>query len=226
MNEKVLLAIGAHADDCIFGLAGTMLLAKQKGYKVVILNLIKWYRHGKKNENFLKYISAINESYGAKTEYLDFKSGEIEVTQKTIRKVAGVIIKYKPSIAFQLWPKDTHYDHITTASICHSALQMAGRITCNKNFLGIWERFQYDNGPAHTIDYTPNIFIDITSVWERAYRWTGEIGSLYQDQHFSPKAENFAQKSKAIICGYRGLSCGKKYIETFKSSHQPTSEIL
>ena len=44
---KTILGIGAHYDDCVFGISGLLLKALRRHHRVVVLSLIGDYRNWK-----------------------------------------------------------------------------------------------------------------------------------------------------------------------------------
>jgi len=228
-EQKTLLALGAHADDCVFGLPGTMLQAVRKQYRVVIVNLIGDYRTdltGRTNEEFAERIIETSRRYGVETRFLPFASGALDANPAVKEAVAEVVAELRPQIAFHLWPNDTHADHVAAAPVCHSAVQLAGRILKRPGIRPVRQRYSYDNGPYHTVDFVPNRFVDITDVWREAWTWVGEIGALYRKEAYDPTVVGPHQRSKEILAAYRGLTCGVDYAEAFHTAHQSTGQIL
>ena len=111
---KTILGIGAHFDDCVFGIPGILLKAG-KNYRVVILTLIGDYRNWKpvadRAEQFVAQSGEIGREYGVETQFLDFAGMRFGVTEESKRKVAEAVASIGPDVAFQLWPHDHHTDH-------------------------------------------------------------------------------------------------------------------
>ena len=228
-EHGTLLALGAHADDCIFGIPGTLLQAVRKGYRVVIVNIIGNYRTdlaGQANEEFLSKCTDISLRYGVETRFLSFSSGELDANPAVKEALAEAVVELRPQIGFHLWPNDTHADHVAAGPVCHAALQLAGRILKRPGVPQVQRRYSYDNGPCHTIGFVPNVFVDITDVWQDAWAWVGEIGALYRNEPYDPAVTQPHQRSKEILAAYRGLSCGADYAEAFHAAHQSHQQVL
>jgi len=226
-EQPTLLALGAHADDCVFGLPGTMLHAVSKGHRVVILNLFGNVRadsEARPSESLEARIAELNGRHGVETRFLPFASGGLDTAPGAKAAVAEVVADLRPATAFYLWPRDRHADHVAAAPICHSALQLAGRILRQPGVPEVRSRYTYDNGPTHTIDFVPNAFVDITAVWEEARSWVGEVTAACHGETYDPETPQPAQRTKEILAAYRGLTCGAAFAEAFHTTaHAPVS---
>src|ERR1700682_1651303 len=100
--EKCLLAIGAHYDDCVFGVPGILLQAVRKHYRVVILSLIgaysNWTPIGDRQQDLLHGTVEISRDYGVEMRYLDFKSHLFDVNTQTKTAVAKVVAEIEPDL--------------------------------------------------------------------------------------------------------------------------------
>jgi LmbE family N-acetylglucosaminyl deacetylase len=227
---KTLLAIGAHYDDCVFGIPGILLDAVRKNYRVVVLALIGDYTNwppvrGRERE-LLHVSKELAHFHGIEMRFLDFASGGIEVNNKTKRAVAQVVADVAPNVAFMLWHHDRHPDHEAASVLSKIALRQPGSILNDASAKGPGQIYCYDNGPGHTIGFEPNTFVNITEAWPSAMEWLGKLMAFVRNKPFDDTELDAAQTAKANIARYRGAACGVKYAEALWAMNHRPVEIL
>jgi len=228
---KTILAMGAHYDDCVFGIPGLMLQAVRKHYRVVILSMIGDYSNWKpvqgREQQLIEGTKAICAEYGAEMRYLDYASMQYEVTEQTKRQVAEVVADVQPDIAFMMWPHDQHRDHEVTSELSKIALRHGDRmLKPGTPYKRPRKIYLYDNGPRHTIGFAPNTFVDVSDDWQNAIDWLGRFMALIRNEKYNPKKLDGAQQAKESLAVYRGRTCGSKYAEALQSANAYPQEIL
>lgn len=213
---KTILAIGAHYDDCVFGIPGLLLQAVQKQHRVVILSLIGDYTNwppAKGRDAELRETSKeLAHYHGIEMRFLDFASGRFHFNEDTKRAAAKVVAEVQPDIAFMLHPHDRHPDHEAASAISKAALRLAGRIL-DANVKVPAQIYHYDNGPGHTIGFEPNTFVDVSPVWPSAIEWLGQLMAFVRQKPADGPDIDPAVKSKTALARYRGSACGVNYAE-------------
>ena len=227
---KTLLAIGAHYDDCVFGIPGILLDAIRKDYRVVVLALIgdytNWAPAKGREAELLKTSTELAHFHGIEMRFLDFASGRIEVTRESKKAVARVVAEVAPDVAFMLWHHDRHPDHEAASALSKIALRQPGSILDDPKARVPRQIYCYDNGPGHTIGFEPNTFVNVTDTWSSAMDWLGQLMAFVHNKPFDPDALDGAQIAKANIARYRGAACGAKYAEALWAMNAQTVEIL
>jgi N-acetylglucosamine malate deacetylase 1 len=226
---RTILAIGAHYDDCVFGIPGLLLQALQKQHRVVVLSLIGDYTNwppAKGRGDKLKEVSKeLAHYHGIEMRFLDYASGKFHLNEETKLAVAKVVADVQPDTAFMLWPHDRHPDHEAASAISKAALRLAGRIL-NANVKVPSQIYYYDNGPGHTVGFEPNTFVDVTSVWPSAIEWLGQLMAFVRDKPLEGPELDGAVKSKTALARYRGAACGANYAEAVQAMHTRPTQIF
>ena len=100
---KTILAIGAHYDDCVFGVPGILLQAVQQGHRVIILSLIgdytNWPPAKDRGRELRETSEALAHYHGIEMRFLDYASGRFQPSDETIRATATPIMKPLPRSA-------------------------------------------------------------------------------------------------------------------------------
>lgn len=225
-----LLAIGAHYDDCVFGIPGIMLKAVRKHYRVVILSLIgdytNWAPVGKgRAQELIDGTKRLSKDYGVEMRYLGYRSMAFQADDEAKRAAAEVVAEVQPEIAFLLWPLDRHPDHESASQISKIALQHGGAVL-GRPVRNPRRIYQFDNGPRHTIGFEPDTFVDVTEEWPAAIEWLGRFMALVRKEEYNPKQLDSAQESKQALASYRGKASGVKFSEALKAFVAYPAEIL
>lgn len=228
---KTLLAIGAHYDDCVFGIPGIMLQAVRKHYRVVILSIIgdytNWTPVKGREKELIDGTVRISKEYGAEMRYLKYASHLYDVNEETKRAVAEVVADVQPEVAFMMWPHDHHHDHEVAGVISKVALRHGDRLLDkNKPFKPARRIYAYDNGPRHTIGFEPNTFVDVTTEWQNAIDWLGKFMALVRNQPYDRTQPDGAMRAKETLAAYRGQTCGVKYAEAVWAANYQPIDIL
>jgi LmbE family N-acetylglucosaminyl deacetylase len=227
---KTVLAIGAHYDDCVFGIPGILLQAARKHYRVVILSLIgdytNWSPVKGREKEFVEGTVQISKEYGAEMRYLKYASHRFDVATETKRAVAEVVADVKPDVGFLMWPHDRHHDHEVAGTLGKIALQHGDRLLDKGPFQPAKELYAYDNGPRHTIGFEPNTFVDVTAEWTTALEWLGRFMALTRGQKYDRTTPDGAQRAKEALASYRGAACGVRYAEAVWALNLPPRDIL
>jgi len=224
---KTVLALGAHYDDCIFGVPGVLLQAVRKNFRVVTLHMIGDYTNwppanGRAVAQMTKELSA---ERGVEAQFLEFASHRFDARLENQITVAEAVAKIKPDIAFALWKEDNHNDHMVASELSRIALKHAGRILNDSSYRPPREIYYYDNGPRHTIGFEPNTFVDVTDEWDEAMEWLGKLNSWVQEVDYEPGKIIGSMNTKEAIARYRGATCGVRYAEAFWSANHRAEVI-
>ncbi|HEX7087991.1 MAG TPA: PIG-L family deacetylase [Vicinamibacterales bacterium] len=218
--SQTILAIGAHYDDCVFGIPGLLLKAQRRHHRVVVLSVIGDYRNwrpvGARSAALVDGTIRLAAEYGVEMRFLGFAEMKVGTDEAAARAVAAAVADVRPDIAFTLWPHDQHPDHERTAALSRIALGFADRLIDADGLRPPARTYQFDNGPRHTIGFEPDTYVDVTDEWPTAIEWLGRLMALRRNEPYRPGTLDGAQRAKDALARYRGQACGVRYAEAVR----------
>ena len=124
---NVAIAIGAHPDDIEFGMAGTLLMLRHRGWQIHYLNLAngscgsRQYRAAKLIALRCQEARASAAVLGARWHPSLVNDLEVLYELKTLRQLAAVLRVVRPSVLLTQSPEDYMEDHTNTCRLAVTA---------------------------------------------------------------------------------------------------------
>ena len=159
------LVFAPHPDDEIIGMGGSLVLAKQKGYRVILVIVTDGNKGGDKNIREVEAKKVANKLGIEKVIFLLESDRNIILNGKLIEKVTKIIDNSEVDNVFFPSPLEIHPDHRVTTELVWSALKLS--ITKPN-------AFSYEISVQNQI----NFLVDISSVIKNKI----DLLSLYQSQ--------------------------------------------
>jgi N-acetylglucosamine malate deacetylase 1 len=187
-----LLAIGVHPDDIELSCAGTLLIEKNNGKKVGIIDLTQG-ELGTRGTAEARKEEAENSAVilGADVrENLEMIDGFFRNDEENQRKIIKVLRKYRPEIILCNAPDDRHPDHGRSADLVNDATFLSGLIKIESNDGNgrkqeAW-RPKYVFNYIQDLYFKPDFVIDISSVFDKKI----EAIEAFTTQFYNPNASD------------------------------------
>jgi LmbE family N-acetylglucosaminyl deacetylase len=199
--SSTILAIGAHPDDIELGCAGTLLKHKNEGANIYLLVLTYGEASGDSIIRKQECLSSANLLEANNIYFGNLIDTQISDGIETIIKIEKIISEINPDVIYTHTYKDTHQDHRNTAY----ATLSAGR-RCRKILM-------YES-PTTFRDFTPQLFVDIESVFEKKL----EIIKNFSSQSNKTWWSTGRRAALAVegLAYYRGFQSGVGIAEAFE----------
>ena len=182
-----VLAFGVHPDDVELSCSGTLLVEKNAGKKVGVVDLTK-------GELGTRGTAITRENESAESsrilgldarENLGLADGFFKNDEEHQRKVIYAIRKYQPEVILCNAPEDRHPDHGRSAELVSDAAFLSGLIKIRTEDNGVEQK---EWRPKYVLNYIqdrylkPDFVLDISDVFEQKL----ESIKAYKTQFYQP----------------------------------------
>jgi len=132
-----ILAFGAHPDDVELSCSGTLLLARERGYRTAIVDFTRgeMASRGTAEERDAEAAQATQILGLTARRNLNLGDGRLMDTLENRDRVAAEIRRYKPRLILSPAPGDRHPDHDAAGKLIQAAAfyaRMKNRVLCDE----------------------------------------------------------------------------------------------
>ena len=230
---KSILVVSAHNTDWIWRCSGTAARYKKLGKAVHVVCLSPGVR-GESNSQLKKDPTLTPEAIKAmrvqeavdagaalgcdSVQVWDYDDCMLECTREILIQLAGRMREVRPEIIITHDRNDSrNCDHETAAEIVWKASLMATQRGIDINGLkpcpGRVLIFGFEPGQTESSDYKPDIYIDVTDVWDKKI----EAMKCVKTMHGTPDTHIRVNIHRGWQGRNNGLRKGLEYCETFSS---------
>lgn len=215
VNMKLdILAFGAHPDDIELSCAGTLLVEKNKGKKVGIIDLTQGELGTRGNAETRRHEAAAAAEILQidVRENLAMADGFFKNDEAHQRQIITVIRKYQPDIIFCNAPEDRHPDHGKSAQLMEDAVFLSGLRKIETHQDGqlqpVWR-------PTYVFNYIqdrylkPDFVIDISSVMEQKIAAIKAYGTQFHNPNLDEPSTYISTPDFLDSIVYRSKMLGK-----------------
>jgi bacillithiol biosynthesis deacetylase BshB1 len=185
-----ILAFGAHPDDVELSCAGTLLVEKQHGKKVGVIDMTAGELGTRGNVEIRKQEAAdAGKILGVEIrENLSMPDGFFRNDEPHQKKIITALRKYQPEIILCNAPEDRHPDHGRSSALVTEAAFLSG---LKKIITDVDHTTQREWRPKYVFYYIqdrflqPDFVVDITAVFDRKI----EAIKAHKTQFYNPGSD-------------------------------------
>ena len=214
MSRKVL-AVGAHAADFVWRAGGALALTAEAGGSASVIALsygergesgALWKEEGQTVENVKKIrhaeADAAAKALGADFRCLDLGDYPLEVAGDALTQLVDAIRELAPDVILTHTDRDPfNPDH----PVAHAAVDRARALAAGAGVASAFETIAppqlllFEPHQPELCNFTPGVFLDITSVFERKVAAMAEMKSQeYLQTYYAQRAEQRGNHARRV----------------------------
>jgi len=219
VGEVDAIAFGAHPDDIEICCGGTLIKLVDAGHSVVLVDVVRGElsTRGTPDLRQLEAEAAAKIIGAVARENLELEDGNVHASKVGKRKVAEVVRKFRPRVAFLPYYRARHPDHYNTSNLVYEGIFLAG--------LPRYETGQEPHRPSRIFyymtarEFKPTFIVDISNQFERKMQSIYSYASQFApDNPGYPDTRLTSPNFKWRLVhhmAYLGSLIGKRYGEGF-----------